>query len=107
MTPREWILKCFAAGVKAAKAREARREEKIRAHPMGNWVKKRKTGDLVLKPWPPPKPIGCSPKKIFGNAKQRPVGLDREGDVVSKLEPELLAMRREGVLKFTSGVWWR
>jgi hypothetical protein len=102
VTAREWILKCFAAGVSASKRREQRRVDKIREHPMGNHVKNRKTGALKLKPWPPPKPIGCSPKKIFGDDKARPAGLG-----IVMLEKELAALRAEGVLAFTSGVWWK
>lgn len=102
MTEREWIMKCFAAGVAAAKKREARRAENIAMSPSGKTVRNRKTGAYTTKPWPPPRPIGCSPKKIFGDEKKRPAGISLGG-----LESELRRLRAEGVLAFTSGVWWK
>ena len=102
MTPREWILKCFAAGVKAAKAREARRAANVADSPNGRTVRNRKTGNYTTKPWPPPRPIGCSPKKIFGAAADRPRGM-----TIDRLEAELKALCADGTLGFTSGVWWR
>ena len=98
-TIREGILSRLDQAIARGKKRERDRLDAIRAEPHGRSVRRRRDGEIIVKPHPGPKPIGGTTRQLYGPRKTRPHDL-------APIDAELTKLRDEGVLAFTSGVWW-